>query len=228
MLPQPTQYEFPHKLSLCESLVLEVLVAQTEVCATFHYPFRRANMSLIMTYYRRTLPHWHPPGQDIFLTWRLKDSLPPHLRELPTKQLPGERFLILDRALDRASVGPLWLRDPCIAHSTLAALRNAHDHRFIQLHAFAIMANHVHILLTPIVPLKQSMRLIKGAAARQANLHLGQTGNYFWQDESFDHWVRNPAEWQKIRTYIERNPVAAGLVARPEDFPWSRASNPIK
>ena len=185
-------------------------------------------VSPIMTFYKRTLPHWHPPGQDIFLTWRLKDSLPAHLQGLATKELPGERFLTLDRALDRADVGPLWLRNPLIASSTLAALQNAHDHRFIQLHAYAIMANHAHILLTPILALKQSMRLIKGAAARQANLQLGRTGNYFWQDESFDHWVRNPAEWQKIRNYIERNPVAAGLVARPEDFQWSSASNPIK
>jgi hypothetical protein len=57
---------------------------------------------------------------------------------------------------------------------------------------------------------------------------IGFTGSYFWQDESFDHWVRNPAEWEKIRTYIERNPVSAGLVARPEDWPWSSASNPLK
>jgi alkanesulfonate monooxygenase SsuD/methylene tetrahydromethanopterin reductase-like flavin-dependent oxidoreductase (luciferase family) len=54
------------------------------------------------------------------------------------------------------------------------------------------------------------------------------TGERFWQDESFDHWVRDPAEWQKIRAYIERNPVSAGLVAKPEEWPWSSASRPIE
>jgi len=58
-------------------------------------------------------------------------------------------------------------------------------------------------------------------------LHLGFSGSHFWQDESFDHWIRNPGEWHKIRKYIEQNPVAAGLVDKPEDWPWSSASHPI-
>ncbi len=181
-----------------------------------------------MTYYERNLPHWHPPGQDIFLTWRLRGSLPAHLRGMASKDLPGERFLDLDRALDRAEVGPLWLREPRVAECIVSALRKAHGMRFIDLHAYAVMANHVHVLLTPIVPLARITRRVKGATARQANMLVGLTGNYFWQDESFDHWVRDPAEWQKICTYIERNPVAAGLAARPEDWPWSSASQPKK
>jgi hypothetical protein len=82
-------------------------------------------------------------------------------------------------------------------------------------------------LLAPIAPLGQITQQIKGATARQANLILGRTGSPFWQDESFDHWVRNPGEGQKIRVYIERNPVVAGLVDKPEDWPWSSASRPI-
>jgi REP element-mobilizing transposase RayT len=81
--------------------------------------------------------------------------------------------------------------------------------------------------LTPIEPLETLAPQIKGATARQANVILSRTGHRFWQDESFDHWVRNPAEWQKIKSYIERNPVTAGLVSRPEDWPWSSASRPI-
>jgi REP element-mobilizing transposase RayT len=93
------------------------------------------------------------------------------------------------------------------------------------MHSYAIMANHVHVLLTPFAPIGQITRLAKGATARQANLILQRTGGPFWQDESFDHWVRTPGEWQKIRTYIERNPVAAGLAEKPEDWPWSSASS---
>ena len=185
-------------------------------------------MSRIMTYYKRNLPHWHPPGQEVFLTWRLKGSLPAHLRAIASRDLPGERFLDLDRALDRADVGPLWLREPSVATYIVAVLQNAQDQRLIDMHSYAVMANHVHVLVTPVAPLAKTTRLVKGSTARQANLLLGLTGNYFWQDESFDHWVRNPAEWQKIRSYIERNPVAAGLVARPEDWPWSSASHPLK
>ena len=48
-------------------------------------------------------------------------------------------------------------------------------------------------------------------------------GQSFWQDESYDRLVRDGAEFQRIERYIEWNPVKAGLVARPEDFPWSSA-----
>jgi hypothetical protein len=44
---------------------------------------------------------------------------------------------------------------------------------------------------------------------------------HFWQDESFDHWVRSPEQFDTIRAYIENNPVKAGLAAHPEDWPWS-------
>ena len=52
---------------------------------------------------------------------------------------------------------------------------------------------------------------------------LGRTGEAFWQKESYDHWVQNPSEFQKIRMYIEANPVKAGLVRHPQDYPWSSA-----
>jgi len=51
----------------------------------------------------------------------------------------------------------------------------------------------------------------------------GRTGEPFWQKESYDHWVRNPSELEKIRTYIENNPVKAGLVRNPQDYLWSSA-----
>jgi hypothetical protein len=52
---------------------------------------------------------------------------------------------------------------------------------------------------------------------------LGLVGQPFWQDESYDRLVRNQTEFDRIVNYIEMNPVKAGLVAKPEDFPWSSA-----
>ena len=49
-------------------------------------------------------------------------------------------------------------------------------------------------------------------------------GQPFWQKESYDHWVRDSAELERIRHYIEQNPVKAGLVSRPQDYPWLSAS----
>jgi putative DNA methylase len=52
---------------------------------------------------------------------------------------------------------------------------------------------------------------------------LGLSGKPFWQQEYFDRTVRNDKEFEKIRHYIEWNPVKAALVARPEDYQWSSA-----
>jgi REP-associated tyrosine transposase len=99
--------------------------------------------------------------------------------------------------------------------------------KIFMLCAFILMANRVHVLLATQSPIAQITWQIKGATAREANLILGRTGSRFWQDESFDHWIRNPEEWQRVRTYIERKPVAAGLVSKPDDWLWSSASHAI-
>ena len=90
--------------------------------------------------------------------------------------------------------------------------------------AFVVMPNHLHLLVTPSVPIPRLTRRLKGYTAREANRILGRTGEAFWQPESYDHWVRNQQEWARIAMYIEENPVRAGLVAKPEDYPWSSAA----
>ena len=86
------------------------------------------------------------------------------------------------------------------------------------------MANHVHVLIHPHVDPSRLLKSLKGATAREANELLGRTGESFWQKESYDHWVRDQAEFERIRLYIENNPVKAGLVNAPERYPWSSAS----
>ena len=65
---------------------------------------------------------------------------------------------------------------------------------------------------------------IKGKSSRIANTILQRTGSPFWQDESFDHWIRSRAEFEETRSYIEANPVRAGLVSAPEEWPYSSAA----
>ncbi len=185
--------------------------------------------SRTMTFYRRNLPPWHPPGQDIFITWRLHGSLPSQFRpKRQTEQSAGQAFVDYDRALDRAQTGPLWLKIPEVAQAVLTALETAQRRKLFTLRAFTVMANHIHVLLSPQSPLAEITQQIKGVTAREANRILHRTGAAFWQDESFDHWIRGPEEASRIRSYIERNPVAAGLAKRPENWPWSSASRPIE
>ena len=92
-----------------------------------------------------------------------------------------------------------------------------------RLRAWVLMINHVHILIYPEARLSRITKAIKNHTGRLANAILGRTGLPFWQDESYDHWVRGPEELAKIVRYIETNPVAAGLVSRGEDWRWSSA-----
>jgi putative transposase len=89
--------------------------------------------------------------------------------------------------------------------------------------AFAVMANHVHVLLLPSVPPSRLLKSLKGLTVRAANRLLGRTGEPFWQRESYDHWVRDADQFQRITAYIENNPVKAGMAARAEDYAWSSA-----
>jgi len=130
----------------------------------------------------------------------------------------------MDAELDKGSTGPLWLRDPKIASLVEDTIFRGDELKQYQLDAYVVMPNHVHALLWPWITMDRVTGGIKGVSARNANATLGRTGQHFWEDESFDHWVRSGRELERIRTYIERNPVTAGLVERPEDWPWSSAA----
>jgi REP element-mobilizing transposase RayT len=91
------------------------------------------------------------------------------------------------------------------------------------LHAFVVMLNHVHLLATPTVALPKLTKSLKGITAKRANAMWGLTGSPFWQEESFDRLVRHAGEFERIRNYIEENPVRAGLVRKASEFRWSSA-----
>src|SRR5579859_7708669 len=180
-----------------------------------------------MTYYERNLPHWQPEGKAIFLTWRLYGSLPERaLAELKIHSNDSSKqFARAEQFLDGASFGPRWLTDPDIAACVEGCiLRGAHELGQYRLLAYVVMPNHVHLLIEPRTSVERITHGIKGVSARDANRILKRSGLTFWQAESFDHWVRKPAEGEKICRYIENNPVKAGLVCRAEEWKWSSAA----
>jgi putative transposase len=176
-----------------------------------------------MAFYRRRLPHIHDAGRFVFLTWRLYGSLPAN-RVFPAELSSGQAFAAMDRLLDVATSGPLYLRQPAIADMVVEAmLYNADNLKHYQLHAFVVMANHVHLLVTPAVALANLTKSLKGITAKRGNQMLGLTGTPFWQEESYDRLVRDRLELGKIWNYIEQNPVRAGLVTDAADYRWSSA-----
>jgi REP element-mobilizing transposase RayT len=183
-------------------------------------------------FYRRKLPHWHPEISEesfLFITWRLAGSMPrvrqpPQLAGESACPTPGQAFVALNREADKALFGPIWLRDARVARVVAGALQYGQSGRhFYHLRAWVIMPNHVRVVLRPKTGLSVITRWLKGSTARQANLILSRPGAAFWQDESFDHRVRDETELDRVVRYVENNPVSAGLVASPGDWPWSSA-----
>lgn len=172
-------------------------------------------------YYIRFLPHWHPEQKWVFVTWKLAGSVPQNPAIL-TKDLPeGKRFALLDAEADRAVTGPLWLKDPRVAQIVADGIIEL-SKTLYGLAAWVIMANHVHIVILPKIPLGKIMQKLKGSTARESNQILGRTGA-FWAIESYDHWIRTERDFHRVVRYVEWNPVRARLVTSMGDYQWSSA-----
>jgi exonuclease VII large subunit len=85
------------------------------------------------------------------------------------------------------------------------ALLHFNDERYI-LGSYVIMANHVHVLVTPNsgVELSSILHSWKSFTANELNKQTGNTGPV-WQDESYDHIVRSPEQLKFYTDYIRKN-----------------------
>ncbi|MBI3209808.1 MAG: transposase [Candidatus Solibacter usitatus] len=174
---------------------------------------------------KRHLPHIYEVGCPLFVTFRLYGSLPKGRYFDRNSVTSGQAFDCLDRLLDRETCGPLHLKMPGIAQLVSQAIQQGEPEDYC-LHAWVVMPNHVHLLITPRRDVSQLLQRLKGATARQANQQLHREGDPFWQRESYDRMVRDAEEFRRIENYIVRNPVRAGLAASTECYQWSNAWNP--
>jgi REP element-mobilizing transposase RayT len=129
----------------------------------------------------------------------------------------------MDRYLDTTSKGPMHLRLDPVAQLIKDGLETGERLGHYELHAWVVMANHVHVLITPKISPSRIAGSLKGTTARAANKLLRRTGEPFWQAECYDHWVRDENEFRRIWFYIEENPVKAGIVMDAAMFRWSSA-----
>lgn len=141
----------------------------------------------------------------------------------------------LERAIEKAGQHCHWLSDPRIADLVAEAIR-FRDGKVYDLVAYTIMSNHAHIVFgigAPDLlehvgqidnlsnePVSKIMQSLKRHTAREANRILGRQGA-FWQDESYDHVIRNSEELERIIQYVLHNPVKAGYVKNWRDWNWS-------
>ena len=92
-----------------------------------------------------------------------------------------------------------------------------------QLHAFVVMPDHFHALITPVGALERAVQFIKGGFSHRAKVEVGSNMEV-WQKGFSDHRIRDDSDYEVHVRYIHQNPVKAGIVENASDFPFSSAS----
>jgi len=105
-------------------------------------------------------------------------------------------------------------RKPFFRHERWARLMlstiNHYDETGYKLHAFVVMPDHLHLLITPLKTVEKSVQLIKGEFSFRAKRELEWTGE-IWQSGFTDHRIRDVEDWKRHLEYIRTNPVEARL-----------------
>lgn len=180
-------------------------------------------------FHRRHLPHLYFNEGKYFITariydrdafLRLNDSKLKNINELKIDDFRNQ-FIRYDRHLDKEKLKS-YFNDEGITKLLIDCIHSL-DEKEYKLIAYTIMPNHFHLLIE-LLPenrgLSKIMQLIKGRSAFHINKRLNLSGK-FWQDESYDRWVRDDVELYFIIKYILLNPVQAGLAENWEDWQFT-------
>jgi len=93
-----------------------------------------------------------------------------------------------------------------------------------ELHAFVIMPEHVHLLLTPAIDatIERAVQLIKGAYSHELGSLIGRDQE-IWQRGFTDHRIRDEMDFTHHQNYIRQNPVERRVVNDPCEYRYCSA-----
>lgn len=105
----------------------------------------------------------------------------------------------------------------------LRLMARACDRFGVDIWAYCLMPNHSHLVAVP--ESEEALRLAIGEAHREYTAEINKREGWqghLWQGRFFSCAMNDSYTRAAVR-YVELNPVRAGLVARPQDYPWSSA-----
>jgi REP element-mobilizing transposase RayT len=176
------------------------------------------------------LPHWKQAGASYFITFRLADAVPMVLRrewerersfwmmshpkpwdENTEKEYHLHFSLRMDKWLD-AGHGACHLRQPECREVVRVSLEGEDIVEACHLHAWVIMPNHVHVLMTlrDNATLSMLLQSWKGGSSHGVNRLLDRRGT-LWQKDYFDRLIRDGDHFANCVRYIRANPKKAHL-----------------
>ncbi len=143
---------------------------------------------------------------------------------LTHRTAPGTSYFVTTKAFQNRAL----FRAKEIAETVLETLEHYRSRGEYLLHEFVLMPDHLHVLITPssINSLEKAMQFIKGGSSYRLNQQRGQKID-LWNAGFHDWTIRDAADWTAKAEYIRWNPVKAGLVERPEDWPYSSANGKL-
>jgi len=118
----------------------------------------------------------------------------------------------------------LFITEPACSLFVESLLRYRQNGAYA-LHAFVLMPDHFHVLLTPAhdTTLERAVQLIKGGSARM--LGLARRLQFpAWQRGFSDHRIRDTVDYGSHVRYVEQNPVRKRLVVEAREYRWSSVS----
>lgn len=136
----------------------------------------------------------------------------------PRLTVPGYPHHVIHRGNDRQPI----VRDDRDRERLLALLAEQAGLTQVAVHAYVLMDNHMHLLLTPQTGegLPQLMQAVGRSYVRYFNNRHGRTGT-LWEGRYRSNLIETERYLLACMAYIDLNPVRAGMVASPADHPWS-------
>jgi putative transposase len=140
------------------------------------------------------------------------------MARLPRLTVPGYAHHVIQRGNNRQAI---VITDS--DRQTLLDLiaENAHKHQ-VALHAYVLMDNHFHLLLTPetATGVPQMMQAVGRRYVRYFN-DLHHRSGTLWEGRYRSTLIQWERYLVACMVYLDLNPVRAGMVQQPQDHPWS-------
>ncbi len=140
------------------------------------------------------------------------------MARLPRLTIPGYPHHVIQRGNNRQ---PIFANDA--DRRLLLALWAEYADKFqVAVHAYVLMSNHFHLLVTPTTEtgLPQMMQAVGRRYVRLFNDTHGRSGT-LWEGRYRSTLIETEPYLLTCMAYIDLNPVRAGLVAQARDYPWS-------
>lgn len=140
------------------------------------------------------------------------------MARLPRFELPGQPQHVIQRGNNKE---PIFCAREDYRYY-LGKLRAAADKHACRIHAYVLMTNHVHLLITPEQQggIGKLMQMLGRYYVQYFNYHYERTGT-LWEGRYKATLIDSEAYLLTCMRYIELNPVRAGMVDHPSEYPWS-------